>query len=92
MARELDYPPGQAWATTGLVIAALLRPTWRRPSGWPGKPGRSRTCPAPPLREHGYLLAVALAETGDLAAAEQAGAATLARDRDAGDLHCLGNS
>ena len=40
---------------------------------------------------HGYLLAGVLAEAGDLAAAEQACAATLAQARDAGDLIILGD-
>ena len=40
---------------------------------------------------HGYLLAGALAVAGDLAAAEQACAATLAQARDAGDLILLGD-
>jgi DNA-binding CsgD family transcriptional regulator len=46
--------------------------------------------PGMELRERGYLLAGALAEAGDLAAAEQACAATLAGARDAGDLYNLG--
>jgi DNA-binding CsgD family transcriptional regulator len=50
----------------------------------PGIPGTE-------LRGHGYLLAAALAEAGDLAAAEQACAATLAQARDAGDLVFLGD-
>jgi hypothetical protein len=40
---------------------------------------------------HGYLLAGVLAVAGDLAAAEQACAATLAQARDAGDMVFLGD-
>ena len=47
--------------------------------------------PGTELRGHGYLLAGALAEAGDLAAAEQACAATLAQARDAGDMIFLGD-
>jgi hypothetical protein len=36
-----------------------------------------------------HILAAVLAEAGDLAAAEQAGAATLAQARDAGDMDTL---
>ena len=47
--------------------------------------------PGTDLRGLGYLLAGVLAEAGDLAAAEQACAATLAQARDAGDLITLGD-
>jgi non-specific serine/threonine protein kinase len=46
--------------------------------------------PRPAARVCGYLLAGFLAEAGDLAAAEQAGSATLAQARDVGDLYALG--
>src|SRR6185312_2515254 len=46
--------------------------------------------PRPIARMCGYLLAGALVEAGDLAAAEQACADTLAQARDAGDLYVLG--
>jgi DNA-binding CsgD family transcriptional regulator len=46
--------------------------------------------PRPTARNCGYLLASFLAEAGDLAAAEQACAATLTEARDAGDLYILG--
>ena len=48
--------------------------------------GQVPDIPGSAARVCGYLLAVALDEAGDLAAAEQAGAATLARARDAGDV------
>ena len=89
MARELGYPFGQAFATNALAIAAWsagdlddAAQLARQAGQIPGIPGTaSRVC--------GYLLAGALTEAGDLAAAEQACAATLASARDAGDLSAL---
>ena len=86
MARELGYPFGQARAMDGLIIAAVYAghldeaaQLARQGAQIPDIPGRApRAC--------GYLLAGVLAEAGDLAAAEQACAATLAQARDAGDL------
>jgi DNA-binding CsgD family transcriptional regulator len=46
--------------------------------------------PRPAARACGLQLAAFLAEAGDLAAAEEACAATLAQARDAGDLYALG--
>ena len=90
MARELGYPFGQAFATNALAIAAWYDGDLddavqlaRQAGQIPGIPGTAaRVC--------GYLLAGTLAEAGDLAAAEQACAATLASARDAGDLYNLG--
>ena len=90
MARELGYRFGQAHATTCLAIAAryagdlddaarLARQAGQIPPTFPGT--AARAC--------GSLLAGVLAEAGDLAGAEQACAATLARARDAGDMHSL---
>ena len=90
MARELGYPFAQAYATNALAIAASY-------AGDPGdavqlarQGGQIPGIPARAARVCGYLLAVFLAEAGDLAAAEQACAATLAQARDAGDLYALG--
>jgi DNA-binding CsgD family transcriptional regulator len=52
--------------------------------------GQIRDIPGTAARMCGCLLAEALAEAGDLAAAEQACAATRARARDAGDMYRLG--
>jgi DNA-binding CsgD family transcriptional regulator/tetratricopeptide (TPR) repeat protein len=87
MARELSYPRGQVLATNNLAIAAYSAGDYdgalrlvRQASQIPDIPGTAtRVC--------GYLLAGFLAEAGDLAAAEQACAATLAQARDAGDMH-----
>ena len=90
MARELGYPFGQAFAMNALVIAAWYDGDLdgavqlaRQAGQIPGIPGTAaRVC--------GYLLAGALADAGDLAAAEQACATTLAGARDAGDLYNQG--
>jgi predicted ATPase/DNA-binding CsgD family transcriptional regulator len=90
MARELGYPFAQAYAANCLAIAASY-------AGDPGdavqlarQGGQIPGIPRPAARVCGYLLAAFLAEAGDLAAAEQACAATLTQARDAGDLYALG--
>ena len=90
MARELGYPFAQAYATNTLAIVASY-------TGDPGDAvqlarhsGQIPGIPRPAARMCGYLLALFLAEAGDLAAAEQACAATLTQARDAGDLYALG--
>jgi predicted ATPase/DNA-binding CsgD family transcriptional regulator len=90
MARGLGYPFAQAYATNTLAIAASY-------AGDPGdavqlarQGGQIPGIPRPAARMCGYLLAAFLAEAGDLAAAEQACAATLAQARDVGDLYALG--
>jgi predicted ATPase/DNA-binding CsgD family transcriptional regulator len=90
MARELDYPLGQALAMNGLTIAASAAGDLddavqlaRQGTQIPEIPGTTaRVC--------GYLLAALLAKAGDQAAAEHACAGTLAQARDAGDLNTLG--
>ena len=90
MARELGYPFGQALATTGLVIAALYAGDLDDAVQLARQAGQIPDIPGTAARVCGYLLAALLAEAGDLAAAEQACAATLAQARDAGDLYALG--
>ena len=94
MARALDYPFGQAAATGGLVIAARFAGDLddalqlaRQATQIPDIPGRATRASGRLLAE---VLAEVLAEAGDLAAAEQVRAATLAQARDAGDLTSLG--
>jgi predicted ATPase/DNA-binding CsgD family transcriptional regulator len=89
MARELGYLRGQVYAMHNLAIAAYLAGDLddalrlvRQVAQIPGIPGT-------PARVCGYLLAMMLAEAGDLAAAELAGAAALAQARDAGDMDTL---
>jgi predicted ATPase/DNA-binding CsgD family transcriptional regulator len=90
MARELGYPFGQVAATHNLAIAAYhaadlddaLRLV-RQATQIPGIPGFA-------TRAGGDLLTGVLAEAGDLTAAEQACAATIAQARDAGDIYTLG--
>ena len=90
MARGLGYPFAQAYATSALAIAVAY-------AGDPGdavqlvrQGGQIRGIPRPAARVCGLQLAAFLAEAGDLAAAEEACAATLAQARDAGDLYALG--
>ena len=90
MARELGYRLGQARATTGLVIAARYAGDLDDAVQLARQAGQIPDIPGTAARMCGYLLAAALAEAGDLAAAEQACAATLAQARDAGDMYTLG--
>ena len=90
MARELGYRSGQAHATTGLVIAALYAGDLDDAAQLARQAGQIPDIPGTAARMCGYLLAGALAEAGDLAAADQACAATLAQARDAGDMNTLG--
>jgi len=89
MARELDYPFGQVQSANGLVIAALHAGDPDGAAQLARQAGQIPDIPGTAARVCGYLLAAALADAGDLAAAEKACAATLARARDAGDLYNL---
>ena len=90
MARELGYPFGQAFATNALAIAAWSAGDLDDAAQLARQAGQIPDIPGTAARVCGYLLAGALTEAGDLAAAEQACAATLAQARDAGDLSALG--
>ena len=90
MARGLGYPFAQAYATNCLAIAASYAGDLGDAVQLARQGGQIRGIPRPAARVCGYLLAAFLAEAGDLAAAEQACAATLAQARDAGDLYALG--
>jgi tetratricopeptide (TPR) repeat protein len=90
MARELGYPFGQAFAVNGLVIAAWYDGDLDGATQLARQAGQIPDIPGTAARMCGYLLAGALTEAGDLAAAEQACAATLAQARDAGDMYTLG--
>jgi ATP/maltotriose-dependent transcriptional regulator MalT len=87
MARELGYPYAQAYATNTLAIVASYAGDPARAVQLARHSGQIPGIPRPAARACGYLLAAFLAEAGDLAAAEQACAATLAQARDAGDLY-----
>ena len=89
MARELDYPFGLVRATACLVIAALYAGDLDEAAQLARQAGQIPDIPGTAARLCGFLLAATLAEAGDLAAAEQACAATLAWARDAGDLYSL---
>ena len=90
MARGLGYPFAQAFATGCLAIAASYAGDLGDAVQLARQGGEIPGIPRPAARVCGYLLAAFLAEAGDLAAAEQACAATLAQARDAGDLYALG--
>jgi predicted ATPase/DNA-binding CsgD family transcriptional regulator len=90
MARGLGYPFAQAYAMNCLAIAASY-------TGNPGdavqlarQAGQIPGIPRPAARVCGYLLGAFLVAAGELAAADQACAATLAQARDVGDLYTLG--
>jgi len=90
MARGLGCPSAQARATNALAVAASN-------AGDPGdavrlarQAGQVPGIPRLAARLCGYVLASFLDEAGDLAAAEQAGAATLAQARDADDQYSPG--
>ena len=89
MARELGYPFGQAFALNGLVIAASYGGDLDDAAQLARQAMQIPDVPGTGYRVSGYLLAGALAEAGDLAAAEQACAATLASAREAGDVYNL---
>jgi DNA-binding CsgD family transcriptional regulator/predicted negative regulator of RcsB-dependent stress response len=87
LAREIDYPAGEALALEHLAITALytddldsaLQLARQIPANIPGWLARLRS----------ILLAEVLIEAGDLAGAERTCAAELARCRDAGDVQNL---
>ena len=87
LAREIDYPAGEALALEQLAITALytddldsaLQLARQIPANIPGWLARLRS----------ILLTEVLAEAGDLAAAERICAAGLARSRDVGDVQSL---
>ena len=89
VARELDYPFGIARATACLVLAALYAGDLDEAARLARQAGQIPDIPGTAGRLCGFLLAATLAEAGDLAAAGQACAATLAWARDAGDAYSL---
>jgi predicted ATPase/DNA-binding CsgD family transcriptional regulator len=90
ISRELDFPFGQVCATTSLVIATWYAGDLDEALQLARLAGQIPDVPGTATRVCGHLLAMVLAEAGDLSAAEQACAATLAQARDAGDLFSLG--
>ena len=90
LARNLGYPFGQAFATSALAIAASYADDLADAVQLARQAGQVPDTPRVAARVCGCQLAAFLAEAGDLAAAGQACAATLAQARDAGDLYALG--
>jgi non-specific serine/threonine protein kinase len=89
LARELDYPFGIARATACLALAALYAGEVDEAAQLARQAGQIPDVPGTAGRLCGFLLAAALTEAEDLAGAGQAGAATLAWARDAGDAYSL---
>jgi DNA-binding CsgD family transcriptional regulator len=87
MARALDYPFGQVFALDGLVIAASSVGDLDDAAQLARQAMQIPDIPGTACRASGYLLAGVLTEARDLAAAEQACAATLASAREAGDVY-----
>ena len=90
LARDLGYPFGQAFATSALAIAAWYAGDLADAVQLARQAGQIPDTPRVAARVCCCQLAAFLAEAGDLAAAGQACAATLAQARDAGDLYALG--
>ena len=89
IACELGYSYGQVRAVTCLVLTALYAGDLDEAAQLARQAGQIPEIPGKDARLCSFLLAATLAETGDLAAAEQACAATLAWARDAGDMYNL---
>ena len=86
MSRELGYPAGEAAALEALGIAALYRGDYDEAVRL-CRLQQQITAAVPAVSRGGCaLLAGALIEAGDLAGAQDAGAAAVARCRDAGDV------
>jgi tetratricopeptide (TPR) repeat protein len=86
MARELGDPASEAWALEALGIAALCRGDYDEAVRL-GRLQQQITAAVPAVSRGGStMLTMALIEAGDLAGAQDAGAAALARCRDAGDV------
>jgi DNA-binding CsgD family transcriptional regulator/tetratricopeptide (TPR) repeat protein len=91
LARELGYRSGQADALSALGVASMYGGDLDDAARLARQAGQVPDINGTAARVCGYQLAAVLAEAGDLAAAEQACAGTLARARDAGDLNILGS-
>jgi predicted ATPase/class 3 adenylate cyclase/DNA-binding CsgD family transcriptional regulator len=86
MARDLGYPAGEAAALEALSITAYDRGDYDEAVRL-GRLQQQITAAVPAVSRGGSArLAEALIETGDLAGAQDVGAAALARCRDAGDV------
>ena len=87
VAREIAYPLGQVLALGGLAITAQYAGDLDGAARLARQAGQVTTgIPSSIARWCSYVLAGALIEAGDLAAAETACAAALAQTRDTGDL------
>ena len=91
LARELGYRSGEADAMSALGVATMYAGDLDDAARLARQAGQIPDITGTAARVCGYQLAAVLAQAGDLAAAEQACAGTLARARDAGDLNILGS-
>jgi predicted ATPase/DNA-binding CsgD family transcriptional regulator len=91
LARQLGYRSGHADAMSALSIATMYAGDLDDAARLARQAGQIPDITGTAARVCGYQLAAVLAEAGDLPAAEQACATTLARARDAGDLNILGS-
>jgi predicted ATPase/DNA-binding CsgD family transcriptional regulator len=91
LARELGCRSGQADAMSALGVATMYAGDLDDAARLARQAGQIPDITGTAARVCGYQLAAVLAEAGDLAAAEQACATTLARARDVGDLNILGS-
>src|SRR5262249_31973937 len=80
LARELGYRSGQADAMSALGVATMYAGDLDEAARLARRAGQIPDITGTAARVCGYQLAAVLAEAGDLAAAEQACAGTLARD------------
>jgi predicted ATPase/DNA-binding CsgD family transcriptional regulator len=91
MARQLKYPEGEALALQACSIAAINSGDHARAVRLIGQQQALTGLPGPITRIGNQVIVAALGDAGDLAGAESAGAAALARCREAGDLNNLGS-
>jgi predicted ATPase/DNA-binding CsgD family transcriptional regulator len=90
LARELDYPVGEWGAMFGLIVAAVDAGDFRGGLELARQAEQiTADIPGSAARNWSSVMTGLLAEAGDLAAAEAAGAAGLARCREAGDMWSL---
>jgi predicted ATPase/DNA-binding CsgD family transcriptional regulator len=85
VATRLAYPPGQGHALQALGIAAVYGKDYDGAVQLIARQQLITGLPGPLARAGSQVIVAALAETGDLAGAERASVAALARCREAGD-------
>jgi predicted ATPase/DNA-binding CsgD family transcriptional regulator len=89
MCRELDYPLGEFWSLTNLMIAADQDGDPEGALRFAQQADQVQGIPGFAVRLRSYLTFAALMSAGDLVAAERLGVATLASARAVGDLSTI---